>query len=306
MSQFKVFVCGVTGNQGGSTATALLSKGASVHALSRDLSSPKSKADAARGIILFPGSYGDPKSLAAALDHCDAAFVVVSPSISDPEAELKYGSAIVAAAKAAGIKHIIYTSGLGGDEPERLYGWDPNTFMGNMVANKQAIEQQVRSSGFLYWTILRIGHLDSNYLNPRSPQFGNLHAKGEWLSMVTKDTRMPMVDPDTIGRFAAAAFYDPGRFHQQELPMAEEFLTLDEIMAKLSHLTGRHLRVNYYTDAEVETLLKANPFATAQLNMRNVSSFANIEELKSFNVPLSSFDEFLDRERDAVKGAFKL
>ncbi|QKX64806.1 uncharacterized protein TRUGW13939_11982 [Talaromyces rugulosus] len=306
MSQFKVFVCGVTGNQGGAAADALLSRGATVHTLSRDLSTAKSQAAATKGIKLFQGGYDNPESLAAALDHCDAAFVIVSPSFTDHKAELKQGSAIIAAAKAAGIRHIVYTSGLGCNEPEKLYHWDSNSYMGNMVANKQANEHQVRSSGFPYWTILRTGHLDSNYLSPQSPQFGDLYETGEWSNMLTKDTKMPVIDPATIGAFAAAAFYNPDRFHQQELPMAEELITLDEIMAKLSHLTGRQLRVNYYTDEEVETLLKVNTFFSAQVTMRNVSIFANIEQLKSFNVPLSSFDAYLEKNQDTVKEAFKL
>lgn len=115
-----------------------------------------------------------------------------------------------------------------------------------------------------------------------------------------------MIDTATIGAFAAAAIYDPNRFNKQEIPLGEELLTFDEIMAKLSHVTGRQLRVHYFTEEEVQAQLKANPYLVAQVNMRNIADFADLDKLKSYNVPLSSFDAYLDREQDAVKSAYKL
>lgn len=305
MSSLKVFVCGVTGNQGSATAAALLSRGAIVHALARDPSNAKYQAAAAKGIKLFPGSYEDEKSLASALNSCDAAFVNLGMSFPDPAGELKQGSAVLDAAKAAGVKHIVYSSGMGCEAPEKMEGYDPKSFMAGMVRSKRAIEELVRS-GFPTWTILRLGHFNLNYLNPRSPQFSGLYEKGEWWSAATKDTRMAMIDTVTIGAFAAAAIYDPSHFNKQEIALGEELLTLDEIMAKLSRVTGRQLRVHYFTEEEVQAQLKVNPFLVAQVNMRNMSDFADLDKLKSYKVPLSTFDAYLNREQDAIKNAYKL
>lgn len=305
MSPLKAFVCGITGNQGGAVATALLARGATVHALCRDLTTAKAQALAAAGAMLFHGSYADEQCLASALYGCDAAFVNLVPNMADPTGELTQGTALLAACKAAGVKHVVYSSGLGTDAPEKLVRYEPDSFFAGMVRNKQGIEALVRQE-FTYWTILRPGHMNTNYMNPGSGPFAGLYETGECWTAATKECKMATIDPATIGAFAAAAMAEPDKFHKQELPMAEEMLTLDDIMDKLSAVTGRTLRVRYYEEETLEQELKTKPWLLAQVNMRNMADFADVQRLKEFGVPLSSFDKFLEREAATLRDMYKL
>lgn len=306
MSALKVFVCGVTGNQGGAVAAALLSKGAAVQSISRDTSTPKAQAATAKGIKLAQGSFDDESSLATAISGCNAAFVNVATNFFDPSGEVKQGTNVLDALKAAGIQHVVYTSGLGCDAPEKLEAFDPDSFMASMCRNKQVLEEQVRS-GFPRWTILRPGHFATNYLTPRSPQYGDFYETGEWANALRKETKLAVIDMATVGAFAAAALADDsGRFDGQELPLADELIPVDEILASLGRVSGRQLRARFYTDQEVAELLKVMPPLLSHVNIRNQADFTDMERLKSFGVPLSSFDAFLDREQDAIRSAYKL
>ncbi|KAL4922673.1 hypothetical protein BDW62DRAFT_207370 [Aspergillus aurantiobrunneus] len=74
-------VLGATGNQGGSVISYFLSLNPSPYALrglTRDLSSPKSVALAARGVDMVVGNYNDPFSLNAAFDGASAIFSVTN------------------------------------------------------------------------------------------------------------------------------------------------------------------------------------------------------------------------------------
>ncbi len=268
MLAIKTFVCGATGSQGGATAAVLLSSGGIVHSLTRDSSTSKAQAAAAEGVKLFQGGYDDTKSLAAALESCDAAFINMVPNFADPGAELRQGTAVIAACKMASVRSVVYISGLGTNAPEGLHRWHPNSSMANMIAAKNALEEQVRLAGFTTWIILRPGHLNTDCVNPHSPSFDCFYGKSKWMSMATKDTKMPIIDPTTIGVLAAAAFLDAKRFHQ-ELPIADELLGFGDIMEKFSLCAGRKLQVRYYTDYEIENLLKMTTFFIAQLRTRD-------------------------------------
>lgn len=306
MSALKVFVCGVTGSQGGAVAAALLAKGAIVHSISRDVSTPKAQAAAAEGVKFVQGSFDDDNALAMAVDGCSAAFVNVPASFFDPSAEVKLGTKVLNALKAAGIKHVVYTSGMGCEAPEKLERYDPDSFMASMCRSKQAIEAQVRA-GFPRWTILRLGHFINKYLTPREPQFGDFYQTGQWTNALTKDTKLPLLDMATLGAFAAAALADPGnRFDGQEIPLADELKTVDEMLASLTRVSGRQLSARFYTEEELAEQLKAMPFIISHVNIRNQSDFADAEKVKSFGVPLSSFDAFLEKHRDIAKTAYKL
>ena len=75
MTQPKVFVCGITGTQGGAVARRLLSENVAVTALVRDPSSPQAQSIEALGAKLFPGNFDDTSALEQAMAGCTAAFI---------------------------------------------------------------------------------------------------------------------------------------------------------------------------------------------------------------------------------------
>ncbi|CAM1504974.1 Fc.00g106110.m01.CDS01 [Cosmosporella sp. VM-42] len=299
-----IFVCGATGTQGGATARQPLSKGATVHALARDISSPKAKTIERQGVKLWEGDFDNEQALKSAIKGTSAIFLNFMPDFNDFGANLRQAKLIMSIAKEAGAKHVVYTSGVGIDKPERLTSIDENTVLAILLRSKADIEHATKHAGFDYWTILRPGNFMANYIDPFVRMYGDLVETGRWITALRNDTILPMVDTQTIGIFSSAALLDPQRFHEHTITYADEFLAVGAILAKISHATGRELQIEPMSDEEIEAQKHGNPFVAGQLAMRNMAQFVDTDEAKGWGLPLSSFEEYLEREKAAVQATY--
>ncbi|KAK2002999.1 putative NAD dependent epimerase/dehydratase [Colletotrichum falcatum] len=304
MSQHTIFVSGATGTVGGAVARNLLSAGIAVRALARDPDTPTARALSALGASVIPGSFDDNAALAEAIKGATGAFLNLMPDFVDHAWELKTAKRIMAAARAAGATHFIYSGGLAVQAPERLRHWDPDSFTATVLLSKQAIEKEVRAARFEHWTILRPGSFAANYLQPLVGMFPDLVREGRFITALQPETKNPVVDPNDIGRFALAAYRDPRKFGSQEIEIASELLTADEVMAKLARVTGRDIKAVYLSDAEIEAQKAGNPFISGQFASRDLDQFVDLEKVRSWGVPLGTFDEFLEREKGRVKETY--
>ncbi|KAL7953121.1 NAD(P)-binding protein [Trichoderma compactum] len=304
MAQPKVFVCGVTGTQGGAVARKLLFENVEVTAIARDLSSPQAQSIEALGAKLFPGNFDDTYTLGRALAGCTAAFLNFSPDFNDWTAELRWAKSIIAAARNAGVKHILYSSGFAVNDPERLEHWDPDSVVAIVLLSKQSIEKEVRGAGFDYWTILRPGNFMANYLPPKVVMYGDLPQSGIWQTALLEETTLPMVDEDTISRFISAAILNPAKFTGQEIELADELLRPEQILERLSATAGRQLKAVYMSEASIQEK-QSNPFIGGQFAMRDMVQFVNMDKVQSWGVPLSSFDAYLERNEAIVKKTYQ-
>jgi len=110
-----VLVTGATGFVGSALCAALVDAGHDVRAMTRRPASYRGQGTAVAGDI------GDPRTLAAALDGCDAAYYLVhSLDSADFAARDRRGAqAFGDAAAAAGVRQVVYLGGLG-DERDTL------------------------------------------------------------------------------------------------------------------------------------------------------------------------------------------
>lgn len=158
-----ILVVGATGMVGSGICQSLSTKGLPFKALVRETSDPGKVANLkALGAQLVKGDLRDPASLKAACQEVDAVIETVSampfsysPGQNDIQhVDLEGSIALMDAAKAAGVKHYIYTS-----------------FSGNLEADfplcqaKRAAEKHLRESGMIY-TILRPGCFMEVWLSP--------------------------------------------------------------------------------------------------------------------------------------------
>src|SRR4051812_9108631 len=107
-----IAVFGATGQQGGAVVDALLARGARVRALVRNPGSDRAQALAARGVELSTVRIDDPVSVVAALEAVEA-FSFMTPeanSLEEVEEEVRVGTALVDAAVAARVPHVVFTS----------------------------------------------------------------------------------------------------------------------------------------------------------------------------------------------------
>jgi uncharacterized protein YbjT (DUF2867 family) len=138
-----IVVCGVTGRQGGAVARHLLADGWHVRGLTRDTSTAKARAVADSGAEVVQADMGDRAAMDRALDGAYGVYSVQSFAIAGPEDEVAQGRTVADAAKAAGVRHMVYASSGTGSETG-VPSWD----------TKAAVTAHIRALG-LPATVLR-------------------------------------------------------------------------------------------------------------------------------------------------------
>ncbi len=119
-----VLVTGVTGQQGGAVARALITKGHRVRGMTRNVESDAARAVAALGADLVAGDFRDSDSLAAAVAGVDTVFAMGTPFEAGEAAEVAQGLAIVDAAVGAEIDHFVYSSVASADKSTGIPHFD--------------------------------------------------------------------------------------------------------------------------------------------------------------------------------------
>lgn len=308
MSTF--FICGATGTQGSAVTRALLetTPKPTIHALARDPASAKAQALTKLGVKLTPGDFNNVEALRTAIKGTSAIFMNFMPDFTDLDANLRQAKSIMDIGKEEGVKHVVYSSGVGINEVHGAPDIDHESMFGKIMKSKWDIEQAVKASG-LSWTILGPGNFYANYINPfAAMQLTELAETGLWTTALRASDRLPCVDTTTIGTFTSAALLNPDPFSGKVIPYADELLTIGEIIDKLAKKSGRDLKMVTLSEDEIEQQKIANPFIGGQLTMRKMAGWFDKEQsdgwLKEWNVKKTTFDEFLEREVEGVNATF--
>ena len=258
----------------------------------------------ALGVEFTPGDWANEVALTAAIAGCTRLFLNLIPNLADFSSEVPHARRILAIARAAGVRHVIYSSGLSVQSPETRALYDPDSPPGKAMAWKREVEELVKAGGFAHWTILRGGFFMTNLLAPRVMMYPGLAETHVWTMAYTPETRLPLCDTEDIAKFAVAGFQDPARFDRKEISIASESWTPEELMAQLAEANGKDMRCRFLTEEEIETEKKEDMFVTAQLISRDMSKSVDIEAVKSWGIPLGTFKGFLKRESKAVKETY--
>jgi uncharacterized protein YbjT (DUF2867 family) len=276
-----VLVLGATGYQGGATARALRGDGWQVRALVRDPASENARALAALGVELVRGDMRDRASLERAAAGAHGVFSV-QPSSGQPsygvtdEDETRFGMDLVDVARAAGVKHFVYTS---------VAGLEPGLGLGH-YESKWRIEEHVRASGLRY-TILRPGGFMEILLQP----FCGLSA-GHLQFVIAPDQPFQIIATRDIGIFAAKVFADPARHAGTTFEIVGDELTGRQIAEKISRAVGRTLeysRVPPELQAQVPMLKRL----VELVDEGKIMGHANIAQLRELHPDLFTFDRWL-------------
>jgi hypothetical protein len=144
----------------------------------------------------------------------------------------------------------------------------------------------------------------ANFVEPFVRMYPDLTEKGIWTTALTPTTVIPLTDTVTIGRFGGEAFLNPERFHEKEITYADDWLDAEAILHRLSTAVGKELRAKFLSDEEIEEQKPTNPFISGQLCMRDMAKLATKEATEEWGIPLSTFDEFLQREKEAIRETY--
>ena len=222
-----ILVTGATGRQGGAVVRHLRARGASVRALTRDAASARARALAADGVELVTGDMEDPPSLEQAMRGSYGAYSVQDFTVGT-EREVRQGTNVADAARAAGVEHLVYSSVGGAERDSGIDHWD----------SKWKIEQHIRRLG-LPATVIRPASFMENYYIP-AVEKGIL--KGRLVDPIRAGTPYQTIATDDVGKFVALAFAHPGEFVGTQLEIAGSELTNEQAAAVFARVIGRPVR----------------------------------------------------------------
>lgn len=300
MSLPTVYVVAATGTQGSAVCRLLRQSNWSVRATVRNTESPQAQALAKIGVVLNPGDWDDEEALTAGLTGCNKLFLALGPNYSNLDDERIWAQRIIALAKKAGVDDIVYSSSISAHAPERRTLLPPSHLIFKTLFVKNVIEGLVKRAGFEHWTVIRPGFFMSNLLAPKARIYSDLFEHNIWLTALEPDTKLNLVDPQDIARFAFAALNEPEKFNGEEIDLVSERLTAVQMMQCLAHATGREMKAQFYADEQVAQAMDTNPFIGSQVFLRDGEKCVDAERVKTWGIGLGSFKEFLVREKDAV------
>jgi uncharacterized protein YbjT (DUF2867 family) len=278
MNEKIIAVTGATGQQGGKVAKRLLAHGWKVRALTRDGNKPVAKELAAAGAEIVKGDLDDRAELDAAFKGAYGVFSVQNfwlPTVGY-EAEIRQGKAVADAARAAGVKHLVYSS----------VGAAHRGMGQKHFESKWVIEQYIKTLDIPY-TILRPVAFMENY-NWRRAYILNGTFQGFGLR---PDKKIQIVATDDIGAFAELAFANPAQFLGKTIELAGDELTEAEIAEVFTKVIGRPVKA-----LESQNPTGAVP-AVEQIAMFNfmngVGYDADIPSLRAIYPGLQNLEQFL-------------
>ena len=223
----RIIVSGASGNLGGLTVDELLARGVPANRLilvSRTPDELKKYAD--QGASVRFGDFTRPESLSAAYAGGDRMLLIsVGGNQEVTAAELL--TRAIDAAKAAGVKHIAYTSYVGltrGDTAGR-------------AADHQATEEALKASG-LAWTMLR----NSIYMH------GQIGTAARWVAdgravIPPNESPIGYVTREDCARAAAAVLSTPGHEGKAYDITGPELIGVRDAAAIAASVTGKPIEV---------------------------------------------------------------
>jgi uncharacterized protein YbjT (DUF2867 family) len=292
MSTEPVLVTGATGRQGGATARALLARGIPVRALVRD---PK-RVHGIDGAELVVGDLDDRESLVRAAKGTRAVFSVQMPRFTgtgfDFDGEVTHGVNLVEAARSAGVPQFVHTSVTGAGQHTEAPGWAEGRWavMEGPLGAKSAIQDAVRAAGFPYWTLLKPGFFMDNFLPDMAFLFPR-GIEGGLVSVIKPETELSLVATADIGTAAAAAIAEPKRFHEVELELASDRLSMAQVADVLSRVLGRPLSAPNMTVEQAKAAGMPDMGANHEW-MNAVGQPGRPEYARALGIPLTSFEEW--------------
>lgn len=219
-------VLGATGQQGGAVARALLARGQRVRVVTRNAKGAAARALADLGAEIVTGDMDRPQTLGPAFAGAKGLFAVqdyYAPGVG-LGGEIRQGRAVIAAAKAHGVRHIVQSTM--GDGMQ--IGGPPH------FLSKAVLERDIIHSG-LDWTLLGTVWFMDNLLNPAMKP----HLMFPVLSGSLKpDTRFQMLALSDLGWIATEALCNPETWAGRKINLAGDVLRVAQMRAIYREVTG--------------------------------------------------------------------
>jgi uncharacterized protein YbjT (DUF2867 family) len=235
-SHAPVLVLGATGGQGGAVTAALTRAGRAVRALVRDPQSASARKLDEAGTQVVAGDFTDVGSLTAAMRGTAAAFALTTPFESGPDAELAQGEAIIAAATAAGLPHLVFSSVAGATAHTRVPHFE----------SKARVEELLAASGLPH-TVVAPTYFYDNALGGYTELLA-----GVLELPLQADHRLQQLDRSDLGSFVALVLADPAPYDGKRFELASDAPTPAQMTREVSDALDRPVGYTETPMADVE------------------------------------------------------
>jgi uncharacterized protein YbjT (DUF2867 family) len=221
-----IAVTGATGQQGGAVARKLLAEGWQVRALTRDINKPAAQELKALGAEIVAGDMDNRAELDAAFKGAYGVFSVQNywlPNVGF-EGEIKQGKNVADAAKAADIRHLVYSS----------VGSAQRGMGQKHFESKWIIEQYIHSLGIPYTVLRPVAFMDNNNWRRAYILSGTYTGMG-----LRPEKGVQTIAVEDIAVFVALAFANKKDYLSKTLELAGDELTESQTVEVFSKVIGR-------------------------------------------------------------------
>lgn len=237
----KLLVTGASGQLGRLVLDALLDRGVSaadIIATTRDPA--KLSAYAARGVEVRAADFNDPESTRKAFAGADRLALISTDAIDDKGTRQKQQSDAIAAAKAAGVGHIVYTS-LPMAETSRVI----------FAADHANTEKAIKASGLGYTILRNTWYQENMFMSlPQTLE------SGQWFTSAGAGAIAHIARADCALALAAALASDTAESRTYTLT-GPELRTTEDVAALASEITGKPIAVVQLSDEQLAGGMKA-------------------------------------------------
>lgn len=218
----KIVITGASGNYGRGVTDRLIAQGRASDLILITRKPEKLADRAAQGCTVRYGDFDKPETLAEAVQGADRMLLISGTRVG---ARVVQHKAAIDAAAAAGVKHVIYTSFIGIDDPA-----NPAEVRHDHIET----ERLIRASG-CGWTMLRDAHYADAMILMAGPQ---VIQSGKWFSNAGEG-REAMVWRDDCIESAVAVLTGEGHEGRIYNITGPDLQTFGEVAAIMAEVTGR-------------------------------------------------------------------
>ena len=277
-----ILLTGITGNNGGATATALLEKGIKFRALVRDLDKAANWAE--KGVELVKGDLEDSNSVTAALAGIDRAVLILPNGEDQERLELSF----IATAKAVGLPWIIKLS-----SPEAIRGTTSPIPLAHIAS-----EDAIMASG-MNWTFIRPSFFMQNLrgLPAQAKETGKV-------SMPMSDGTVALTDCADAGAFIAKVLTDDNSEQHYgqcyDITGPDPVLNFHDIARIVGEVIGQEV---VFDDCDADAFQEAiRPFHRNDWHSDAVAYlFAEIANGETPGIKTNTFQEMMGRPGTSFK-----
>jgi uncharacterized protein YbjT (DUF2867 family) len=226
-NSLSVLVTGATGKQGNPVARVLLEKGHRVRALTRKPDSAAAQELKRLGAELATGNFDDRATLERAARGVDAVFAMATPYEAGTDVEIRQGITLADAVKAAGVKHLVYSSVGSADRKTGIPHFD----------SKYKIEEHIKGLGVPYSIIGPVFFMD----NLISPWWLPGLQQGKFVIALPRSRKLQQIAVTDIGEFAVLVLEHRQQFLGKRLDIASDDVSPAEVAEILSRVTGHKI-----------------------------------------------------------------